>query len=189
MVGILLAQRRRWWPNIILQLGQWIWVVAFLTTGMKLSPLWQLPQSNLCIENAGLLLGHCQTRLINIEATLVSRLVIAVDAGVKESFIRSVLEWWWASVVHNWQVLNQQWGATLAHHWTEIGWVVLNCVYRRDTHSTIHWQRDWRYHGYVSVEGSIWYDIVVLLFLKIPLIYSIVLLYYFAIGRGPLGSG
>ena len=31
--------------------------------------------------------------LINIEATLVSRPVIAVDAGVEEPCIRSVLEW------------------------------------------------------------------------------------------------
>ena len=38
---------------------------------------------NLCMRNAGLLLGHRQTSLINIEATLVSRPVIAVDAGVE----------------------------------------------------------------------------------------------------------
>ena len=45
------------------------------------------------LQNAGLLLGHRQTRWINIEATLVSRSVIAVDAGVEESCVRSVLEW------------------------------------------------------------------------------------------------
>ena len=33
LVGIMLAQRRRRWPNNISQLGQCIWVVAFLTTG------------------------------------------------------------------------------------------------------------------------------------------------------------
>ena len=60
---------------------------------MKLSPLWQLPQSNLCIQNAGLLLAHRQTRWINIESTLVSRPVIAVDAGVEESCVRSVSKW------------------------------------------------------------------------------------------------
>ena len=38
-----------------------------------------MPQSNPCMQNAGLLLGHCQTRWINIEATLV-----AVDPGVEE---------------------------------------------------------------------------------------------------------
>ena len=59
---------------------------------MKLSPLQQLPQSNLCIQNAGLLLGHRQTRWINIEATLVSRPVVAVDAGVEEMCVQSVLE-------------------------------------------------------------------------------------------------
>ena len=37
--------------------------------------------------------GHRQTRWINIEATLVNRSVIAVDAGVEESCVRSVLEW------------------------------------------------------------------------------------------------
>ena len=37
-----------------------------------------------CIQNVRLLLlGHRQTRWINIEATLVSRPVVAVDAGVK----------------------------------------------------------------------------------------------------------
>ena len=35
-----------------------------------------------------LLLGHRQTRWINIEATLVSRPVIAVDAGIEESCVR-----------------------------------------------------------------------------------------------------
>ena len=35
------------------------------------------------IQNGGLLLGYCQTRWINIEATLVNRPVIAVDAGVE----------------------------------------------------------------------------------------------------------
>ena len=39
---------------------------------------------DLCIQNAGLLLGHRQTHWINIEATLVSRPVVAVDAGVEE---------------------------------------------------------------------------------------------------------
>ena len=90
---------------------------------MKLSHLQQLPQRNLCIQNAGLLLGHRQTRWINIEAILVSRPVIAVDAGVVEPCVRPVLEWCWASVAHNWPALNQQWAATLAPHWTEIGWV------------------------------------------------------------------
>ena len=40
-------------------------------------------QSNLCIQNAGLLLGHRQTHWINIVATLASRPVIAADAGVE----------------------------------------------------------------------------------------------------------
>ena len=30
---MMLAKRRRRWPNIISQLGQCIWVVAFLATG------------------------------------------------------------------------------------------------------------------------------------------------------------
>ena len=37
--------------------------------------------------------GPSSDTLINIEATLVSRAVIAVDAGVEESYVRSVLEW------------------------------------------------------------------------------------------------
>ena len=94
----------------------------------------------LCTQNTGVLLGHRQTRWSNIEATLVSRPVIAVDAGVEESCVRSVLEWCWASVVHNWPALRQQLPATLAHHSTEIGWVGLHRVYCRDTRSTIHWQ-------------------------------------------------
>ena len=58
-----------------------------------MSPLWQLPQSNLCTHNAGLLLGHRQTRCwINIEATLVIRPVVSVDTGVEESCVGSVLE-------------------------------------------------------------------------------------------------
>ena len=78
----MLAQRCKLWPNFISQFSQCIWVVAFLATGDKLSLLYQLPQRKLCIQNAGLLLGHRQTRCINIEATLVSSPVIAVDAGV-----------------------------------------------------------------------------------------------------------
>ena len=140
LVGIMLAQRHRRWPNIISRLGQCIWVVAFLVAGV-----WDChPYSN-CrnvtyIQKAGLLLSHRQTRWINIEATLVSRPVIAVDAGVEDSCVWSVLEWCWASVVRNWPALNQQWAATLAHHWTEIGWVGLYRVHRRDTRTTIHWQ-------------------------------------------------
>ena len=57
------------------------------------TPIAILPQNNLCIQNAGLLLGHRQTRWINIEATLTSRPVIAVDTGVQESCVRSVLKW------------------------------------------------------------------------------------------------
>ena len=85
-------------------MGQCIWVVSFLTTGgggVKLSPLLQLPQSNLSIQNAELLLDHRQTLWINIEATSVSRPVIAVDADVEESCARSVLVWCLASVVHS----------------------------------------------------------------------------------------
>ena len=37
-----------------------------------------------------LLLGHRQIRWINIKATLVSRPVVAVDAGVEESCVGSV---------------------------------------------------------------------------------------------------
>ena len=72
----MLAQRRRQWPDIFSQLGQCIWVVVFF----------------LCIQNAGLLLGHRQTRRL-IEATLVGCPVIAVDAGVQEGCVRSGLEW------------------------------------------------------------------------------------------------
>ena len=39
LVGIMLAQRRRRWPNIISQLGQCIWVVDFLATGDEIAPL------------------------------------------------------------------------------------------------------------------------------------------------------
>ena len=53
------------------------------------------------MSNITFLLGHRQTQWINIEASLVSRPVIAVDAGVEESCVRSVLEWCLASVVHN----------------------------------------------------------------------------------------
>ena len=86
------------------------------------------------IQNAGLLLGHRQTRWINIKATLESR--PAVGAGVEESCVRSALEWCWASVVQNWPALNQQWAATLTHHWTEIEWVGLHRVYRRENTSS-----------------------------------------------------
>ena len=50
----MLAQRRRLWPNIISQLGQGIWD--------QIVTLIAIAQSNLCIQNAGLLLGHRQTR-------------------------------------------------------------------------------------------------------------------------------
>ena len=64
-----------------------IWVVA---TGVESVIRIALSQSNLCMQKAGLLLG--QTRWINIEATLASRPVAAVDAGVEESCVWSVLK-------------------------------------------------------------------------------------------------
>ena len=36
----------------------------------------------------------------------------------------------WASVEFDWTALNQHWAATLAQHWTGIGWVGLDCVYQ-----------------------------------------------------------
>ena len=69
-----------------------ICVVVFLATGDKNVTRIATAQSNLCIQNAGLLLGHRQTRWINIEATLVSRPLVAVDAGVEELCVGSVLE-------------------------------------------------------------------------------------------------
>ena len=39
LVGIMLAQRRRRWPNIISQLRQCIWAVDFLATGDTIAPL------------------------------------------------------------------------------------------------------------------------------------------------------
>ena len=95
---------------------------------------------NLCIQNAGLLLGHRQTRWINFETTLVSRPVIAVDAGVKESCVRSVLE-----VVLG-QCRTQMTGIEPAMGYDSgpalnRNWVGRpTYVYRRDTRSTIHWQ-------------------------------------------------
>ena len=67
--------------------------MAFLATEDEIVTPSAIATSNLCIQNVELLLGHRQTRWINIKATLVSRPVIAVDAGVEESCIRSVLEW------------------------------------------------------------------------------------------------
>ena len=46
----------------------------------------------------------------------------------------------WASVEYEWPTLNQQWAATLAQHWTGIGWVGLHCVYqvhRIDAHTDL----------------------------------------------------
>ena len=73
-----------------------IWVVAFLATGdesvTRIAIVAVLCRKlGLCIHNAGLLLGHRQTRWINIEATLVSP-VVAVDVGVEESCVGAVLE-------------------------------------------------------------------------------------------------
>ena len=64
-----------------------VWVVAFLTTGDEIVTHIAI----VCIQIAELLLVHRQTRWINNEAALVSRSVIAVDAGVEESCVRSVL--------------------------------------------------------------------------------------------------
>ena len=58
--------------------------------GINCHPYSNCRKVTLCIQNAGLLLGHRQTRWVNIEATLVSRPVIDVDTGVEESCVRSV---------------------------------------------------------------------------------------------------
>ena len=84
----MLAQRRRQWPNIFSQFGQCIWKVVFFGHGDEIVTPIAIAQSNLCIQNAGLLLGHRQTRRPNIEATLVGCPVIAVDAGVQEGCVR-----------------------------------------------------------------------------------------------------
>ena len=52
-----------------------------------------------CTQNVGLLLGHSQTRWINIDATKVNRQVVSVDAGVEVCRAGPVLEYGWASVV------------------------------------------------------------------------------------------
>ena len=72
-------------------------VVAFLATGDESVSRIAIAavlchKVGLYIQNAGLLLDHRQTRWINIEATLVSRPVVAVDASVEESCVGSVLE-------------------------------------------------------------------------------------------------
>ena len=74
-----------------------IWAVAFLATGDESVTRIAIAavlcrKVGLFIQNAGLLLGHPQTSWINIEATLVSRSLAAVDAGVEESCVGSVLE-------------------------------------------------------------------------------------------------
>ena len=74
-----------------------IWVVAYLATGDESVTRIAIAavlcrKVGLCIQNAGLLLGHPQTSRINIEATLVSRSLAAVDASVEESCVGSVLE-------------------------------------------------------------------------------------------------
>ena len=61
--------------------------------GDEIVTLIAIAQSDLCIQNGGLLLGHRQTRRLNIEATLVGCPVIAVDAGVQKGCVWSGLEW------------------------------------------------------------------------------------------------
>ena len=67
--------------------------MVFLATGDEIvTPIAIVAKKPMGIHNARLLLGHRQTRWINIEATLVSRPVNVVDIGVGESCVRSVLE-------------------------------------------------------------------------------------------------
>ena len=86
------------------------------------------------------MLSCCWAIVRHVGSTLKRHWLAVVGAGVEESCVRSVLEWFCDSVVHNWPALNQQWAATLDHHWTEIGWVYAYRVYRRDTRSITHSQ-------------------------------------------------
>ena len=133
----MLAHRHRRWPNIISQLGQCIWVVAFLATGDEIVTPIAIAANNLCTQNAGLLLGHRQTCWINIEATLVSRPVIAVDAGVEKSCLRSVvLSQLRTQLTGIEPAMGCDSGPLLNRNW--VGRPT-SCTLR-DTHSKIYWQ-------------------------------------------------
>ena len=74
-----------------------IWVAAFLATWDESVTRIAIAavlcrKIGLCVQNAGSLLGHRHTRWINIEAALVSRPVVTVDANVEETCVGSVLE-------------------------------------------------------------------------------------------------
>ena len=93
----MLAQRRLLWPNIITQLGQ---CICYLGGGLsgdgrrKSHPHGNygnaVPQS--MDTECWVVVGHLQTRWINIEAILVNRPVVAVDAGVEVWSAGSVLK-------------------------------------------------------------------------------------------------
>ena len=135
LVGIMLAQRHRRWPNIILQLGLCIWVVAFLITGDEivtpLATVAKVPYAYSMMDCYWAIVRH-------VGSTLKQHLLAIQDAGVEESCVQSVLEWCWVSVVYNWPALNQHWtssnsGPPLYRNWVGRS---TSCT----SHSTIHWQ-------------------------------------------------
>ena len=75
--GILLAQRRRWWPNIISQLGQCIVLLGSGRSGHKASALWQSSNTGQSPNSVSMLV-MCLTRLTGTDpqwaATLAQHL-------------------------------------------------------------------------------------------------------------------
>ena len=73
-----------------------IWVVVFLKTGGESVTRIAIAQcctaKYMYTECIGVLLGHRKTRWITIEATLVNRPVVVVDAGVEVWRAGPVLE-------------------------------------------------------------------------------------------------
>ena len=86
-----------------------------------------------------------------------------------------VMDKCWASVVDDWPTLNQQWGSTLAQHWTRIWCVGLHSLYRY-----VVWQvlnECWPAPAMV-MEGIHVEDILKLVSLVLSLIISAILLLY-----------
>ena len=105
LAGIIVAQRRSQWPNIISQLGQGI-VLSGYGSGLlgikRRVPVWQAEQT----PDNHLILFQCWDSFEVFWSILKQHWVNAMDVFAD------------ASVIDDLPALNQHWAAKLAQHWT-----------------------------------------------------------------------
>ena len=111
-----------------------IWVVAFLANREVKHHPHSSPSKHGTIIQCCFKTGQRQRRWAKIETILSKLHVFAGVLPLSIGYNRLSVGVVWG------QRRRQFVGIEPAQHWTEIGWVGLHHVYRRDTRGTIHWQ-------------------------------------------------